>query len=99
MSQEIDEIIKRITSHRGVKGAIVMNSEGIPIRTTLEKDLATHYAALISHLTHEGCKLVNSTSGGKDDLKFLRIRNNKHEIMVAPEGKYVLVVIQEPSVE
>lgn len=33
----------------------------------------------------------------QDALRFLRIRSNKHEIMVAPEKDYVLVVIQDPN--
>ena len=31
-----------------------------------------------------------------DELAFLRIRSKKHEIMIAPDKDYVLVVIQNP---
>ena len=34
----------------------------------------------------------------QDDLKFLRICSKKHEIMIAPDKDYTLLVIQKPAV-
>ncbi len=34
----------------------------------------------------------------QEELKFLRIRSKKHEIMIAPDGNYTLLVIQKPAV-
>ena len=31
----------------------------------------------------------------QDELAFFRIRSNKHEIMVAPDPEYLLIVVQE----
>lgn len=33
----------------------------------------------------------------QNDLTFLRIRSKKHEIMVAPDKDYLLIVIQNPN--
>ena len=33
----------------------------------------------------------------QDDLKFLRIRSKKHEIMIAPDKEYLLIVVQDPN--
>ncbi len=35
----------------------------------------------------------------QNDLTFLRVRSNKHEIMVAPDKDYLLIVIQNPSAD
>lgn len=35
----------------------------------------------------------------QDDLTFLRIRSRRHEIMIAPDRDYVLMVVQNPTVE
>ena len=35
----------------------------------------------------------------QNDLTFLRIRSKKHEIMVAPDKEYVLIVIQNPHAD
>lgn len=32
-----------------------------------------------------------------DELAFLRVRSKKHEIMIAPDKDYILVVIQNPQ--
>jgi len=31
-----------------------------------------------------------------NDLTFLRIRSKKHEIMVAPDKEFILIVVQNP---
>jgi dynein light chain roadblock-type len=34
-----------------------------------------------------------------DSLTFLRLRSQKHEIMVAPDKDYILIVIQNPNAD
>jgi dynein light chain roadblock-type len=35
----------------------------------------------------------------QNDLTFLRVRSKKHEIMIAPDKEYLLIVIQNPAAE
>ncbi|RDD43084.1 Dynein light chain roadblock-type 2 [Trichoplax sp. H2] len=93
---EIEETIKRIQSHKGVVGIVIINHDGIPIRTTLDNALTVQYAGLI----HSFCSKARGTIREIDpqnDLTFLRIRSKKHEIMIAPDKEYLLLVIQDPS--
>jgi dynein light chain roadblock-type len=39
---------------------------------------------------------VVRTLDESDELAFLRIRSKKHEIMIAPDKDYILVVVQIP---
>jgi len=96
MSTEIEETIKRIQSHKGVKGVLIMNSDGIPIRSNLSGDDTESYAALISQLAMKSSSVIRSLDDS-DELSFLRIRSKRHEIMVAPDKDYILVVIQNPQ--
>jgi dynein light chain roadblock-type len=32
-----------------------------------------------------------------NELKFIRIRSAKHEVMVAPDMEFILIVIQKPQ--
>ena len=96
MSTEIEETIKRIQSHKGVKGVLIMNSDGIPIRSNLSPDDTEVYAALISQLAMKSSSVIRSLDDS-DELSFLRIRSKRHEIMVAPDKDYILVVIQNPQ--
>jgi len=96
MSTEIEETIKRIQSHKGVKGVLIMSTEGIPIRSNLSAEDTEVYAALVSQLSIKSSSVIR-TLDDTDELSFLRIRSKKHEIMVAPDKDYVLVVIQNPQ--
>ena len=44
----VEETEKRLRSHTGVHGFMVMNGEGIAIRSSLDKGETVHYAALVS---------------------------------------------------
>ncbi|KAJ3229666.1 Dynein light chain roadblock-type 2 [Chytriomyces hyalinus] len=80
---EVEETIKRLSSHKGVEGIVIVNMEGIPIRTTLEPDKTIQHAALITQLAAKARSVVRDLDP-QNDLTFLRIRSKKHEIMVAP---------------
>nr|XP_028600521.1 dynein light chain roadblock-type 2 isoform X1 [Podarcis muralis] len=92
---EVEETLKRIQSHKGVIGTIVVNAEGIPIRTTLDNSTTVQYAGLLHQLTMKAKSTVRDIDP-QNDLTFLRIRSKKHEIMVAPDKEYLLIVIQNP---
>jgi dynein light chain roadblock-type len=96
----VEEIFKRLQSHKGVIGVIIINSDGIAIRSTLDNDLTVQYAALMSQFTVKARGVVKNLDPD-NELKFVRIRSKKHEIMVAPEfdktREYYLVVVQDPS--
>ncbi|KAM8799254.1 dynein light chain roadblock-type 2 [Eudromia elegans] len=94
-SAEVEETLKRIQAHKGVVGTIVVNAEGIPIRTTLDNSTTVQYAGLLHQLTMKARSTVRDIDP-QNDLTFLRIRSKKHEIMVAPDKEYLLIVIQNP---
>ncbi|XP_065827293.1 dynein light chain roadblock-type 2-like [Oscarella lobularis] len=94
---EIEEVLKRIQQHKGVQGIIIVNNDGIPIRTTLDNATTVHYAGLIHQLVQKARHVVRDIDA-QNDLTFTRIRSKKHEIMIAPEKEYILIVIQDPNV-
>lgn len=61
----------------------MVNSEGIPIKTTLDNSTTVQYAGLLHQLTSKARSVVRDIDP-QNDLTFLRIRSKKHEIMVAP---------------
>eukprot|EP00793_Prasinoderma_coloniale_P006328 PRCOL_00001158-RA len=94
----VEETLKRISSHKGVIGTMIINSDGIPIRTTLENDVTVQHAALLTHLTEKARSVIKELEP-TNELTFLRVRSMKHEILVAPDNEYLLIVIQQPSAE
>ncbi|XP_039277515.1 dynein light chain roadblock-type 2 isoform X1 [Nilaparvata lugens] len=95
-ASEVEDTLKRIQSHKGVIGTIVVNSEGIPIKTTMDNTTTVQYAGLISQLSDKARSVVRDLDP-TNDLTFLRIRSKKHEIMVAPDREFILIVIQNPA--
>jgi dynein light chain roadblock-type len=94
----IEELLKGVTQHSGVKGFIIVNKEGIPIRHSFDdsdRGLAIHYAGLLQHMAMKTKSAIKQLDPS-NDLDFLRLRSKKHEILVAPEQDYLLIVIQEP---
>ncbi|XP_067125311.1 dynein light chain roadblock-type 2 [Centruroides vittatus] len=96
MTSEVEETLKRIQSHKGVVGVIVTNSEGVPIKTSLDNTTTTQYAGLMTQLVERARNTVRDIDP-TNDLTFLRIRSKKNEIMIAPDKEYLLIVIQNPS--
>lgn len=68
---------------------------GIPIKSTLDNTTSVQYAGLISQLSDKARSVVRDLDP-TNDLTFLRIRSKKHEIMVAPDKEFILIVVQNP---
>lgn len=54
------------------------------------------YAQTISLLAAKARSVVRDLDP-QDNLTFLRIRSRKHEILVAPDKEFLLIVIQDPT--
>ena len=92
---DIDDTWLRIESRPNVTGVIVLNSEGMPIRSSIQDTgMQSQYANLISALAAKARHCVRDLDP-TNDLTFLRIRSKKNEIMVAPDKDFILIVIQK----
>ncbi|THD24485.1 Dynein light chain roadblock-type [Fasciola hepatica] len=95
---EVEETLKRISSQKGVTGAIVGNSDGVAVRSNLDNNATVSYCGLIQQLTNKARAALRDLDP-TNDLTFLRIRSKKNEIMVAPDRDYSLIVIQDAESE
>ncbi|KAF8783110.1 Dynein light chain roadblock-type 2 like protein [Argiope bruennichi] len=96
MATEIDETFKRIQSHKGVMGIIVLNTDGIPIKSTMDNNSTIEYAGLITHLLDKARQTVKELDN-TNELTFLRVRSKKNEILIAPDKEYMMIVVQNPN--
>merc|ERR1712159_587346 len=92
----VEATLERIKHHKGVVGYIIINSEGHYVKTTLDNSTTTQYQSLISSLAQKSRAVIRDLDP-QDNLRFLRIKSLKHEIMVAPDNDYTLIVIQDPQ--
>jgi hypothetical protein len=49
-TSEVEETLRRLKEHKGVIGVVIVNQDGIPIRTTLDQADTVKYAGLITQL-------------------------------------------------
>ncbi|XP_022228199.1 dynein light chain roadblock-type 2 [Drosophila obscura] len=96
MSAEVEEMLKRFQSLKNVVGIMVIDNDGIPIKTTLDNTLTVHYAATMQTLREKARQVVFDLDATNEFL-FLRMRTLNHEVMLCPKDDYFLVVIQKPS--
>ena len=51
-ASEVEETLKRIRSHRGVEGILIVNNDGVSLKSTLSAELTTQYASLFAQVSH-----------------------------------------------
>ena len=90
---QVEQMLDRIQAHKGVVGLVIVSEDGIPIRSTLDNTTTLQYVSMCNNLCGIARAIVRDTDP-RNDLKILRVRTKKHEIIMAPEGGKHLIVIQ-----
>jgi dynein light chain roadblock-type len=54
------------------------------------------YGSLITQFYTKAQATIKSLHA-EEDIQFVRIRSKKHEIMIAPDREFSLIVLQNPS--
>merc|ERR1711936_812097 len=94
MSQGVEEIMKRITSHRGVKQMMIINKDGLPLKTNMEVTSETERQIMHIHELATAARRLVRDVDPTDDLMFLRTRSNNQELLISPDEDFTVVVIQ-----
>ena len=79
---EVENALNRLQGHKGVQGIVIATHEGSVIRSTLDNIQTPQISTLVTQLAARSKGVVRDLDP-EDELKFLRIRSKKHEIMVA----------------
>lgn len=96
MSALIEEIFNKVNTHKGVEGIILSDSEGVPIKTTFTDEQMTYFYTTSASMFIKKCKNVVKDLI-EEELTFIRIRTKLNEIMIAPEGDFILIAVQNPA--
>lgn len=78
----------------GVLGVIIVNQKGVAIKTTMSQNDTIDYGSLISQFTTKAVQTIQSLHE-EETVTFIRIRSKKHEIMIAPDKEFSLIVLQK----
>ncbi|WRT69190.1 uncharacterized protein IL334_006174 [Kwoniella shivajii] len=77
----------------------VTNASGGIVQATgniFEGESGKKYAKAVEEIVLRVGKALGECDES-DDLKFMRIRTKKHELIITPDEKYLLVVLQDPG--
>lgn len=72
-----------LRSKQGVIGILVMNSDGVPVRTTMDTTLTNSYSAVLSRLSDQSRSAIRDLDP-LNEVTFIRMRSKKNEILMAP---------------
>ena len=53
MASEVEETLKRLVAHKGVIGTIAVNTDGVPIKSTLDNATTVQYSGLLNNLVDQ----------------------------------------------
>ncbi|KAI0366093.1 hypothetical protein BV20DRAFT_691653 [Pilatotrama ljubarskyi] len=102
---ELEQTLTLLTSHRSVLGYMLL-SRGQPVTiirhsgVVFEGEQGKKYASAIAKIVHSVQSGLEEVSGGHnegDDIRFMRIRTKRHEIMISPDERYLLAVLHDPA--
>ncbi|KAF7299640.1 hypothetical protein HMN09_00969400 [Mycena chlorophos] len=105
VTPELEQTLSLLSSHRAVLGYILI-TRGSPVSivrhagVVFDGEQGKKYAAAIGKMVESvqtGLEEVHSGDGDSEDLRFLRIRTKRHEIMISPDDRYLLAVLYDPS--
>ena len=97
---EIEETLKRLMAHKGVQMAVIVNSDGIPIRcspATMEHKDAVMFPGVLLPVIQKARQMIKALDS-QNEFSALRMRSQKNEILVYPEKEYTLFVVQSGAV-
>ncbi|KZT07856.1 uncharacterized protein LAESUDRAFT_724329 [Laetiporus sulphureus 93-53] len=102
---ELEQTLTMLTSHRSVLGYMLLTrSHPVTIirhsGAVFEGEQGRKYASAVGRIVESVQRGLQEVSGDQmevDDMRFMRIRTKRHEIMISPDERYLLAVLHDPA--
>ncbi|XP_030387816.1 dynein light chain roadblock-type 1 [Scaptodrosophila lebanonensis] len=89
----VDEVYRRVLEKPDVEDILILNRSGVPVKTTMERDIALQNACLYDNF-REKCQVFMNKLEPPQALTMLRVRTKQHEVIITPDGKITVLVVQ-----
>ncbi|KAA1477452.1 hypothetical protein DENSPDRAFT_861542 [Dentipellis sp. KUC8613] len=105
MCPNLEATLALLSGHRSVLGYLLV-SRGQPVSiirhsgVVFEGEQGRKYATAIARMVESVQGALEEVSGEPnegDDIRFMRIRTKRHEIMISPDRRYLLAVLHDPT--
>ncbi|KAI5072149.1 hypothetical protein GOP47_0012255 [Adiantum capillus-veneris] len=93
---EVEETFKRVGSHKGVLGTMIMSSMGIPIKSTMDAPTTMKHAVFLGPLAAKAKHMLHSIDASQE-LTLLRARSIDREVIIVPKDDFVVIILQKVS--
>ncbi|KAJ1456168.1 hypothetical protein M885DRAFT_518240 [Pelagophyceae sp. CCMP2097] len=92
---EVEETLERVKVQSGVEGYVICSKAGQVLRRlpSMAQMHAESYARLMEDLSKKARGVVRDLNP-KNELRYLRLRAKRHEILVAFDQEFLVIVIQ-----
>ncbi|KAH8298107.1 hypothetical protein KR018_006907, partial [Drosophila ironensis] len=90
----VQETFDRLVQLPAVTGAILVDGNGVPVRTNLNPADSQMYANRMGQLVATANSMVRDMEPS-DNLSYVRLRTRRQELMVATENQHTIIVIQD----
>ncbi|EJD42238.1 hypothetical protein AURDEDRAFT_115190 [Auricularia subglabra TFB-10046 SS5] len=109
----MEQNLALLTAHRSVLGVMILSHPHDKEKdkdaahhqvsivrhsgVVFEGELGRKYAAAVARIV-DACQAGLEDVGSEgDDIRFMRIRTKRHELMISPHEGYILVLLHDPS--
>ncbi|KAL7735830.1 hypothetical protein ACLKA6_017830 [Drosophila palustris] len=89
----VDEAYRLVLEKQGVEEVLIMNRSGVPVKTTMGRQDALQNACLYDNL-REKCQAFLQKMEPPQNLVMLRVRTKQHEVIITPDAKITILVVQ-----
>ncbi|XP_044316142.1 dynein light chain roadblock-type 2 [Drosophila rhopaloa] len=93
-SSNVQTTFDRLVQLPGVVGAILIDGDGVPVRTNMTASAAEMYANRMRPLVTLARSMVHDIEPD-DHLSYVRLRTRRQELMVATENQHTIILIQD----
>ncbi|KAH8259003.1 hypothetical protein KR038_006891 [Drosophila bunnanda] len=93
-SNPVQTTFDRLAQLPGVQAAILIDRNGLPVRSTLNQADTLRYANKMQPLVATARSMVQEMEP-TDQLTYVRLRTRRQEVMVATENQHTIIIIQE----
>ncbi|KIK90491.1 hypothetical protein PAXRUDRAFT_831673 [Paxillus rubicundulus Ve08.2h10] len=105
MPPELEQTLAMLSAHRSVLGYLLL-SRGDQVSiirhsgVVFEGEHGKKYASVIGRIVESvqtGLEEISGEENEGDQIRFMRIRTKRHEIMISPDDRFLLAVLHDPA--
>ncbi|XP_017866603.1 PREDICTED: dynein light chain roadblock-type 1 [Drosophila arizonae] len=89
----VNEAYRLLLEKPGVEEVLIMNHSGVPVKTSMSRQDALQHACLYDNFREKTQAFLQKLEPPQT-LTMLRVRTKLHEVLITPDAKITILVVQ-----